>query len=188
MRLRWLLLLVLMPSIAAAHRLRTGEPYRIGAATSPGLHAGTLVLAFHNPNDLPIDVPMRARAGDEIVVELANATATTTRTLHVGAALAVDTVQIEPHGVHLESIDLDPLTSDLPPGDYDVHVIWHDRYAATTTFAPWHCGLVAPPPEPPSSPSKLPYVLGALASIGLLAAWRIGRRGAGDARMPHSLV
>lgn len=206
MHLRWLLIAVitmsLSPVIASARspirrpiEVEVAPRYSLGAAIDPGVYAGKLVLAFYNPNatrsiELPIRVVADTIQYDWLTVELSNAT--TSRTLSFVAdrtKSAVQTVVIEPMRFHLETIDLDPMTHDLPPGDYDVRVTWDGEVTTTTTtttttFAPSRCGLsyrAASEPVPPSPSSKLPYVLAALAIAALLA-----RAGTAGVRVPCS--
>ena len=211
MRPRWLLLAVvtmsLVPSLASArspirHHVALEPPpvrYSIGAALERGLHAGRLVLAFYNTDDTrALELPIRVVADtiqyDWLTVELANAT--TTRTLSFvteRTKASTQTVRVEPHGIYFETIDLDPLTEDLPPGDYDVRVSWDGHVTTATTFVPYRCGLVyahSLPPLPRSpSPSKLPYVLGGLAFFALLVASRLAKRaGTADGCVPCSLA
>jgi hypothetical protein len=222
MRLRWLLIAVvtmsLLPSIASARsRVRgfdtpvvvavkpgviSGEamPYTIGAAVEGGLSTGNLVIALFNPDPMhSIEVPVRV-VGDTIqydwlTVEIKNAS--TARTLRFTAPrehAAVETARIQPRGLHFETIDLDPLTRDLPGGDYDVVVTW-DGQVTTTTMSkqePLRCGLsYYTPPKQDSSSSKLPFVLGGLAIatllLGLVGLRLAERAGTAVERVPCSL-
>jgi hypothetical protein len=200
MRRHGLLLLVLVLSTVPALArtpIHDRRPPPLAAAIEPGLHAGTLVLAFHNAGDEPLALPIRVRAGvidyDWLTVELTNGT--TTRTLdftHERTKASIETVTIPAFGTHVERIDLDALTADLPRGPYDVHVRWRSDVlnadAHTTTMLEYfRCGLAyAPPPPPPPAPSKLPYLLGGLALAGLVVGWRLAKRpGSDDARVPH---
>jgi len=198
----------LFPSLASArspirhHVVEIVEPppvrYSIGAALERGLHAGKLVLAFYNTDDqraleLPIRVVADTIQYEWLTVELANATTSRTLSFVTTRTKAVpQTVRIEPHGIYFETIDLDPLTQDLPPGDYDVRVSWDGQVTTTTTFVPYRCGLayaqsLAPSPRSPS-PSKLPYLLGGLAFVALFAARRLAKRaGTADGCVPCSL-
>jgi hypothetical protein len=193
MRLRWLLLAVVtmsLPSVASARRWNPSPQYSIGAAFEPGVHAGRLVLAFYNKDDRrPLDLAIRVVADtvqyDWLTVELTGAS--TTRTLRFIADredAAVQTVQIAPHRLHFERIDLEQMTADLPPGDYDVRVTWDGHVTTTTTFVPYRCGLRYTPPPVPDSPSKLPIVLAGLALLVGVALQK--RAGTADVRVPCS--
>lgn len=153
MRLRWLLiaLVTLTPSLAS-----TCPPPALTIHMKPGLHAGTLsILATElGPSE------------GGLVVELSNATLTRT-------------LRFRSFDTHFESLDLDPVTSDLAPGEYGVVVRWGEHVAQTKTFVPYRCGLTYQPPKPPA-PSKLPYLLTGLAFAGFVVALRLRKRAGSD--------
>lgn len=198
MRLRWLLIaiatLTLAPAVASARPIMRPAPYTADAAIERGVFAGTLVVTFENPSPTPVALPIRVAAGtihyDGLTIVLSNRW--TTRTLRFADdrdRAVVETVRLAPHAVHVERIDLDEHTRDLPPGDYDVAVTWDGQpvtLASPTTFVPYRCGLQVAPPAPPApSPSKWPYVLGGLAGLALgVAALLAKRAGTAAGRVP----
>jgi hypothetical protein len=214
MRLRWLLLAIvtmsLVPSLASARsfhppRIELEEPapsYTIGAAIEHGMHAGKLVLAFYNTSGKPLELPIRVVADtiqyDWLTVELSSATHTRTlRFVEDRDRSATQTVVIAPGGMHFETIDLDPKTQDLPPGEYTVRITWDGQLTQTSTtteafMPPLHCGLTYASyalMTAPRSPSKLPYVLGGLAIASLLVGLLLQKRaGTADVRVPCSAL
>ena len=207
MRTRWLVLAVvtmsLLPSIASARspirRLEpafSGEhmPYSIGAAVES---TGNLVIAFYNPDPLhSIEVPMRVVADtvqyDWLTVEIKNAGfARTLRFVTDRERSAVETVRIQPRGLHFETIDLDAHTATLPAGDYDVIVTWDGLVTTTkltSTRVAYVCGGSLPPVTKQDSPSsKLPFVLGGFAIASLLFGLGLAKRaGTAVERVPCS--
>ena len=218
MRLRWLLLalvtLSLLPSLASARSVvllkqppvRPNIDYTIGAAFEPGLHAGKLVLAFYNRDQSrSIEMPIRVLAGtvqyDWLTVEISNVTTSRTLTfVEDRDRSATQMATIGPQATVFETIDLDPMTADLPPGEYAVDVTWAGHYAKTITRVPYRCGLayshMSQSPVLPSftsspaapSPSKLPYLLGGLALASLVTARIAKRAGTADRRVPCSAL
>jgi hypothetical protein len=182
MRLRWLLTIVLAlslaPSLASARSFkRLPTTYGLGAAIDARDHS--LVIAIVNAEAWPIEIPIRVHSDttqyDWLQVEFSNAT--TKRAfmfIEDREHAATETVTIAANASVIERIPLAAKIAQMPPGDYDVRVIWdgHEAMTTTTVFAPYRCGLqVGPPPLPaPPSPSKLPYVLGSLALLSLLVA------------------
>jgi hypothetical protein len=195
----------LLPSIASARSpiridpdILSGErmPYSIGAAVEGG-STGDLIIAFYNPDPIhAIEVPMRVLADtvqyDWLTVEIKNADVSRTlRFVQDRDRSAVETVRIQPRGLHFETIDLDAHTSTLPAGDYDVIVTW-DGLVTTTKLTSTHvqyvCGGMVPPPLKQNSPSgKLPFVLAGLAIAPLLLALGLAKRaGTAAERVPCS--
>ena len=203
MRRHWLLVLLvasIQPAFARSPHVEPVPP--VAAMVEQGSHAGTLVLTFHNDRDEALTLPIRVRADtiqyDWLTVTLSNATTTRALTfVRDRDKSTVESVTIPPYESHVERIDLDPLTADLPRGEYNVVIRWDqptlDALIQTTVFLPPHyrCGLSmmapAPPAPAPHSPaSKWPYVLGGLAT--LLVAFGLSKRaGTADGRVPCSL-
>lgn len=202
MRRHGLLVLLLVGSAPAFARspIVRQPPPPLTATVEPGLHAGKLVLELHNASESPLVLPIRVRAGDAIdydslTVELTNQTETRVLTFsRMRDKSVMETVTIPAFGSHIETIDLDPLTGDLPRGPYSVTVKWRSEQLnadahAMTTLEYFRCGLAyaTPPPPPAAPPSKLPYVLGSLALASLIAGrWLVKRAGTDGAHVPHS--
>ncbi|MDQ3334715.1 MAG: hypothetical protein M4D80_06115 [Myxococcota bacterium] len=197
----------LLPSIASARSPVRLEPivvdqkalYTIGAAVAGGISTGNLVIALYNPDPIhSIEVPVRVVADtiqyDWLTVEIKNAsTSRVLRFIQPRERSTVQTARIQPRGLHFETIDLAPLTRDLPGGDYDVIVRWDEQVTTTTlsTHEPLRCGLAYyTPPKQDSSSSKLPYVLGGLAIaslfLGLVGLRLADRAGTAVERVPCS--
>ena len=179
-----LLLLVLFSAPAAARSPIRPHLAPLSAAIEPGLHAGTLVLTFHNHS--AIARPLVIDHG-YLTVELTHGNVK--RTLRFTGAR--ENVTIPALFEHVERIDLDAHTADLPPRFYDVLVTWQspelETVVHTSTSIPYRCGLAyAAPPPPSPPPSRLPYALGALTLVALLVGWRLAKPGTTDARVPHS--
>jgi hypothetical protein len=210
MRLRLLVLFALLPLAAHARspiRRPPPPPIHLTATIEQGVYAGKLTLGFENITRRTYTMPIRVLAGvidyDWLTVEIIGEHGTKTlRFMHDRDRSATQSITLEPNATHVETIDLDPLTTDLVPGRYMVRVIWElpegflVATANTTTMVPYKCGLlvasrdISPPLAKSPSPSKtkLPQLLGAAAILALLAALVLARRGAAAARVPHSLV
>lgn len=180
-----LLMLSYVPAAARSPVLR--QPPPLAATVEPGVHAGTLVLTFHNGDETPL---VLAADHSFLTVELADGM--TSRTLRFAGAPA--TVTIPALSTHAMRIDLDDHTRDLAPNRYDVTVTWRspalDTVVHTSTQVPYRCGLAyaaSLPPVAPPSPSRLPYALGALALAMLVVGWRLAKPGTTDARVPDSV-